>query len=120
MRKVYCACDTVLLQCTGSPRSSLPSTSEDTALSCVKIFRHPCKPLPHSVSVLFGGSLSRWYGPRIVLHAHGLSISLARIHRLASLLDRGQHGIVRDSGFGGNVCRLGFEADIECFDACNP
>lgn len=57
------------------------------------------------------------YTPTAVLDALGLSISLATIHGLASLLDRGQHGIVRDIRFGGDVCSLRFEADIEGFDS---
>lgn len=53
-----------------------------------------------------------------VLNGHSLTISLAAIHRLARLLDRGQHGIVRDSRFGSDVRSLGLEADIVGFDTC--
>jgi len=51
-------------------------------------------------------------------NTHCLPISLATIHLLSSLLDRGQHGIIGNSRLGGHERSLGFEVDVEGLDAC--
>lgn len=45
-------------------------------------------------------------------------IRLAAQHRLARLLDRRQHGIIRQRIFRDNGSRLGAEVDVVRFDAC--
>jgi hypothetical protein len=51
-------------------------------------------------------------------NAHCLPISLATVHLLSSLLDRGQHGIIGNGRLGGHEGCLGFEVDVERLDAC--
>lgn len=50
------------------------------------------------------------------LNSHSLPIRLPAIHRLPRLLNRSQHGIVRDTRFGGDIRGLGLEVDVEGFD----
>lgn len=114
MRKVHCACKIVLLQEARGP--VFPSISGDTAP-----FYNYSDSLTEQYPTWFQFCSSSALRRNLIIvsNGHGLPISLAAIHCLASLLDRGQHGIVRDTGFGGNVRGLGFEVDIEGFDACN-
>lgn len=113
MRKVHCACKTVPLQ---EAREAIFQVYLKIQYPVTTI--QPSSPQKWCRSLFqFGWSSSHRYKPIVeVLNGHSLSISLAAIHRLASLLDRGQHGIVRDSRFGGNIRGLGFEANIESFD----
>lgn len=51
------------------------------------------------------------------LNPLALPIRLSAVHSLASLLNLLQHVIVGKSRLGGNIDRLGLEADIEGLDA---
>lgn len=54
---------------------------------------------------------------REYLNPLALPIRLSAVHSLASLLNLLQHIIVGKSRLGGNIDRLGLEADIEGLDA---
>lgn len=113
MRKVHCACKTVLLQ---EAREAIVQVYLEIQHPDTTI--QPFCPLKRCRSLfrLFVRPPCRYNPTIVVLNGHSLSISLAAIHRLAGLLDRGKHGIVRDGRFGGDVRGLSLEADIVGFD----
>jgi hypothetical protein len=110
-KRIHCACIIVLLQEAREPVCQVYLELQYPSI----IFR----PTTRLVSVQLGSiqALRSQISPIPVLNSHSLPIRLPAIHRLPRLLNRSQHGIVRDTGFGGDIRGLGLEVDVEGFDA---